>query len=81
MQNYGYLRGYLTLAKSSTGFAPDDVVKVEKLAQSVRLGHGATPNEWAEAADEQHKYLKKFGGRLPKGIRDEHETQLRTMSK
>jgi len=50
------------------------------MAQLLRVDQ----NEWAEAVDEQHKYLTKFGDRLPKGIWDEHETlkaQLRTNTK
>ncbi len=50
------------------------------MAQLLRVDQ----NEWAEAADDQHEYLAKFGDRLPKDLWDEHETlkaQLRTNTK
>jgi len=39
------------------------------MAQLLRVDQ----NEWAEAADEQHKYFTTFGGRLPKGLWEEQE--------
>ena len=62
--------------KSKNWLNPSDSI----MARRLRVDQ----NEWAEAADDQDEYLKKFGGRLPKGIWDEHETlkaQLRTNTK
>ena len=32
------------------------------------------PNDWAEAVQSQEEFFESFGSRLPRGIREEHET-------
>ena len=62
--------------KSKNWLNPSDSI----MARRLRVDQ----NEWTEAADDQDEYLKKFGGRLPKGIWEEQEAlkaQLRTNTK